>query len=74
MMNGGFGHGIPGLGMILFWVVIIGLIVFFARALMQRPGDVSSRKSAREILDERYARGEIDRDEYEEKKRTLALK
>ncbi len=29
------------------------------------------QKSAQEILDERYSRGEIDREEYEEKKRVL---
>jgi uncharacterized membrane protein len=34
-------------------------------------GGVKSVKSAREILDERYARGEIGRDEYEEQRRTL---
>ncbi len=78
MMNGGFGHGFGGLGMILFWGVTIALVVLFARDLMQRPGEGSDRKndrkSAREILDERYARGEIDVTEYEEKKRALTPK
>jgi len=72
MMNGGFGHGLPGFGMILFWVVIIGLIVLVVRALMPRPGDGGKQRSAREILDERYARGEIDQVEYEQKKRSLS--
>lgn len=71
MMNGGFGHGLPGFGMIFFGVVIIGLVVLVVRALMRRPGDGGGSRSAREILDERYARGEIDQVEYEQKKRSL---
>lgn len=69
MMGDGFGMGIPGLGMILVWVVIILLVVWLVRALVgdRRRGD----KSAREILDERLARGEIDLDEYEQLKKRL---
>jgi putative membrane protein len=77
MMGGGYGFG--GLGMILIWVVIIAAVVLLVRALMggqwgggqtsQTGG--SSRSSARQVLDERFARGEIERDEYEEKRRLL---
>ena len=35
-----------------------------------RPGHIP--ESGREILDQRYARGEISKEEYEEKKRDLA--
>jgi len=69
MMGNGFGLGIPGLGMILVWVAIIFLLVWLVRAF-SRTSD-GKEKSARKILDERYARGEIDRQEYEEKKRDL---
>lgn len=69
-MGGGFGFGIPGIGMLLFWGAIIALVVLLSRSFSQSRGE-SSHKSAREILDERYARGEIDREEYEEKKRAL---
>lgn len=69
MMGSGFGIGIPGLGMILFWGLILVFVVWLARWLV---GDRSgSRKSAGEILDERFARGEIDQGEYEQKKRAL---
>jgi putative membrane protein len=34
--------------------------------------DVEQRPSARELLDERYARGELDDDEYERRRRNLA--
>jgi putative membrane protein len=76
MMGGGFGFGIPGLGMILFWGVIILVVVLLAGSLARTyggggDGSGRSQKSARDILDERYARGEIDREEYEEKKRSL---
>ncbi len=63
-----FGGGI----MWLFWIVILGLLVWFVVALSRRPGGPGEdRKSAREILDERYARGEIDREEYEQKRTDL---
>jgi putative membrane protein len=69
MMGSGFGFGIPGLGMIIFWGLIILLVVWLARSVSgERP---SERKSARQILDERYANGEIDRQEYEQKKQAL---
>ena len=34
----------------------------------------SPSESAREILDKRYARGEIDKEEYEEKKKVITRK
>jgi putative membrane protein len=59
--------------MLLFWVLVIVGIVVLVKWLA---GQSSSRreshgKTALEILQERYARGEIDRDEYEQKKRDL---
>jgi len=69
MMGDGFGMGIPGLGMILVWVVIIVLVVWLVGALVgnRRPRD----KDARQILDERLARGEITPDEHEQLKTRL---
>jgi putative membrane protein len=75
MMDGGFGFGIPGLGMVLFWGAIIVLVIVLVRLFSQpnpgARGEQQRQKSAREILDERYARGEIDQEEYEKKKRSL---
>lgn len=65
------GYGIMG---ILLWVIIIVGGVFLVRYLMQsRGGGLGSKPdgSAREILEQRYARGEIDREEFEAKKRDL---
>jgi putative membrane protein len=57
--------------MILVWVLIIGLIVVLVRAIVGGPWRSGGGKSARQILDERFARGEIDQREYEEKRHML---
>ena len=69
----GWGMGFGMIGMALFWVlVILGIVV-----LVRRVGGSSSSsspplsKTALDILNERYARGEIDKQEFEEKKRDL---
>ena len=70
MMGSGFGFGIPGLGMLLFWGFIIFLVVWLIRGISGK-GRNQDEKSALEILDGRFARGEIGREEYEEKKNVL---
>jgi putative membrane protein len=56
--------------MVLFWGLIIVAVVLVARSLSGSQ-ERGSQKSAREILDERYARGEIGKQEYEERKQAL---
>ncbi len=78
----GWGMGAFGwIGMILFWILIILGIIYLARTLELGKGSGagrsesstdSSRDAALEILRERYARGEIDREEYEQRRRDLA--
>ena len=70
MMGSGFGFGIPGLGMILVWVLIIIAAVVLLRAAASG-GSRGAGKTARQLLDERFARGEIERQEHEEKRRLL---
>ena len=56
--------------MVVFWGLVIGGIVLAIRWVSGQPGERSPR--AVDILRERYARGEIDKDEFEAKKRELA--
>ncbi len=52
----------------LWLLVIVGLYLLLTR---NTSINLSGKNKAREILDERYARGEINKDQYEETKRTL---
>jgi putative membrane protein len=72
----GWGHMIFGsLMMVLFWGGIILLIVLAVRWLGAGSAGAAAapaRKTAIEILEERFARGEIDKEEFEERKRHLS--
>lgn len=53
-------------GMWLFWLAVfavVGIAIYFASRSLRR--SEPPRESPREILQKRYARGEIERDEYE---------
>ncbi len=68
-----FGWGGMGFGMLLFWGLAIAVVAILIRAAWG-PRDIPpppKEKSALDILNERYARGEIEREEYEQKKRDL---
>ena len=74
-MNG-YGWGGMGLGMIgmsLFWILLIVAIVMFLKSKGDSGASSVQRqeKSALDILKERYARSEIGREEFEQKKRDL---
>ncbi|RJR50997.1 MAG: SHOCT domain-containing protein [Desulfobacteraceae bacterium] len=76
MDDWGWGMGwFGGIFMIAFWILIIIGLVLLIRWLFQntRGGRESPRSESRalDILKERYARGEIDKKEFEEKKRDL---
>lgn len=59
--------------MILWWAIIISLIVWGIKwAARQFGGDsYHGKNSALEILKERYVKGEINKSEFEEKKKDL---
>jgi putative membrane protein len=72
--NQGYGMGwFGGIFMILFWVVVIAGIILAIRYLTTGKVGPSERTASDplEILQERYARGEIDTEEFEERKRAL---
>lgn len=63
----GFGGGWM---MILWWIVIISAIVVLVK--FASPGSKQTiEKSALDILKERYAKGEISKEEFREKKKDL---
>ncbi len=69
-MNEGMGFGM-GLGMLLVWGVLIALIVLLVRQAIGQGASERRERTALAILEERYARGEIGREEFEQKKRDL---
>ena len=71
MMDGyGMGYGIGIVGLIFSILVIIGLVLLI-RYLWESGGARREQESALEILKKRYARGEISKEEFEEKKKDL---
>jgi putative membrane protein len=60
--------------MIIVWIIIIGLIVWGIIALTRRSGsttDTGSKQTPLDIAKERYARGEITKEEFERIKKDL---
>lgn len=79
----GWGWGFGFLHMVLYWGVLILVIALVVKWIFGGPsgpgwlrGDFFNEREARgnralDILKERYARGEIDKEEFEQKKRDL---
>jgi putative membrane protein len=57
--------------MILFWVAIVALVVLAIRSAATTRTGPGPASDAVSILERRYAAGEIDRNEFEERKRVL---
>jgi putative membrane protein len=72
MWHDGFGWFSFGwLWMILFWGIIIGLIVWAITRFSKRDGS-ESRNNALDIAKERYAKGEISKEEFDQLKKDLS--
>lgn len=76
-MMHGFGFGLAGLfWMVLVWILLIAGAVWLIKLIFsgtaKQPGSNLKRdEKAIDILNKRYARGELDRDEYERMKADL---
>lgn len=70
-MTGGMMGGWGMLTMLLFWIGLVLLIVWLVRSVIGS-GSQSGSPSAREVLDQRYARGELTRKEYEQIKKDIS--
>ncbi len=76
-MYGPYDSGWWGFGMMFLFLLFLGLIVVGAVFLIRsstdggRGGHRAESNRALDILDERFARGEIDQKEYEERRRIL---
>lgn len=74
MWNGGWWMFAGPMTMILFFGAVIILIVLFVRWLDGPSGRTrtnSSHDAALDILKQRFARGEIDKEEFEERRKVL---
>lgn len=71
-MMGGWDGGMGAAGWILmigFWIVLVALVVWAVAALFPGrtlPGAAAATERPEEILDRRFARGEIDAEAYDE--------
>lgn len=57
--------------MFFWWFLIIALIVIIVKALFSSTKQNLNNESPIEVLKRRYANGEIDKEEYEERKKDL---
>lgn len=72
LWHGGWGWGawlVMSLGMVAFWALVIWLFVNVIRT--NQEGGTPRDRTPEEILAERFARGEIDDDEYRRRLETL---
>lgn len=80
MMGYGYGYWAMIIGTVITLVLLGGLIWLVVWAVRRsssgvnstyHAGGASSSQTAREVLDQRYARGEITRDQYQQMKQDL---
>jgi len=64
-----------GIWMLVFWVAIIALVVWGVKRLVghgESKGGTPERRDPLEIAKERYAKGQISKEEFEQMKKDLA--
>ena len=73
MMYGWTGGWAGMVWMILFWVAILAVVYLIVRSLGSSEARAGRARDAMEILDERFARGEISEEEYASRRRVLEV-
>ena len=71
MMDYGYGYGFGMMFGPILWLIVLGLIVA-GIIWFVRKGDGPGQSGARAELDMRFARGEIDAEDYAARKKLLA--
>lgn len=77
-MMGGFGFGLGWLGTLIIWALIIWVIVLLVRGFSGhggccggQHGAESKKSSPLDILKERYAKGEVSKEDFDRMKKDL---
>ncbi|GAA4544896.1 SHOCT domain-containing protein [Pseudonocardia xishanensis] len=68
---GGWGYALMGFGSLALWALLLIAVVVGVRAVRRDRPAADERTSPQQLLAERYARGEIDEDEYHRRLDTL---
>ena len=72
MMNGNEHFFFGGGFMWLFWIlIIVGIFFIFQNMIKGNSGSSPDKETPMDILKKRYARGEIDEEEFERRRKEL---
>ena len=76
MMEYGYRYNMMGgrFGFMIICIIVIGVVVFTLYKVLKKNNnskDIVARDNSIDILNERFARGEINEDEYNQKKNML---
>ena len=71
MWDYGAGWGFWGIFMVLFWGGLIALIIWGVMRLSKKDNGNETKSNALDIARERYAKGEISKEEFEQIKQDL---
>jgi putative membrane protein len=71
--NNGMADGFGLVFMFIMMALLIGIVLLVFRHLSHNSNDVHKDDTAMEILKRRYAKGEIDKKEFDEKRKDLTV-